>query len=441
MRTHLLATLALGVALFTNIVPPFISPASAQLITLTRACGQLDGTEQVQILTVPLGVGDTITFSKIVFVTVSSVLVTVTTGAPFTAVAAGTYTFIGDENAFFTATCTPASPFEDLASRTLWQTAQHRDDTQQGGVEGAIRQRFSGGTGASGGATENSLNFVTSFAALTDSRQPSALSSMNTLVADDTLDTPWNAWVSGRVDLYDGDASNFDGGMTTIVTGLDYLLTDHVVVGGFLSYNWSQFDLTAMSSVDSTAFSVGAYAGFNIHDIITAELFGAYSLLDYDVRAAAVTGRFDAVAIALGLNVYGTLPLSPLFTLEPNAQLKYNAEWHEAYVNSASVAVASQDFDRLRLALGTRLYYEGLMVSGGVVRPWASVSAEYAFTDNNTLNAAGTASLGDFGYLDTSLGLTATFDRMLFEISTDIGGIGSGEYTRYGGEMIMRIRF
>jgi hypothetical protein len=91
--------------------------------------------------------------------------------------------------------------------------------------------------------------------------------------------------------------------------------------------------------------------------------------------------------------------------------------------------------------LGGRLYYEGLMVSGGTVRPWIGLEGEYAISDNNLLNAAGTGSLGDFGYLDTSLGLIATFDRMLFELSADVGGIGSGEYTRYGGQAHLSVRF
>jgi hypothetical protein len=33
------------------------------------------------------------------------------------------------------------------------------------------------------------------------------------------IDTRWNAWVGGRVDLFDGDAA-MDGGMATIVTGV-----------------------------------------------------------------------------------------------------------------------------------------------------------------------------------------------------------------------------
>jgi hypothetical protein len=146
------------------------------------SCAELDGVSQLSVAYVNLQSGDTVWFNPEVFLADNVLELYRAIGTSFTAPSDGTFEFLPVVDPF-TATCTPAltdPTTQNLPNRTLWQTSQHRDDTQQQGVSGAVRQAFSGQPSGSGGATENSLNFVTSFAALSG-QEPAAIASMNAI--------------------------------------------------------------------------------------------------------------------------------------------------------------------------------------------------------------------------------------------------------------------
>lgn len=449
MRVFLSAAMAAGLALPLQVAPTWVLPALATVPAFT--CASLPANFSTNTgVAVQMRPGDQLLFSGTLELELGFGAGNITSinGPVFTARQSLQHVFYvpipgGAIVPHITFNCVvggaaPALTTAPLPGQTIWQQSQHRDDTQQRGIQNAVSNRFSDSSGGDASASQNSLNIVSSFAALDEgsTQSDTALGSLGRIAGsslNQTMDTRWDAWVSGRFDIYNGDSNGPDGTMVTGVVGVDYLLTEAIVLGGFAGYNVSDFDINATNTVESGAFSIGTYAGFNFYDALVAEVFAAYSFLDYDVQNGAVTGDFNADSVALGLSLYGTVPLQGAFTLEPTVRAKYNGEWHEAYVDSAGTAVGNQSFNSVRLSAGGRLYYDGLVLQAGTVRPWVGAMYEYALSD--------TASQEELGYGEAALGVISTFDRFQIEVSADVGGLGSGQYTRYGGDARLGVRF
>ncbi|GAB5510110.1 MAG: hypothetical protein Rhims3KO_15110 [Hyphomicrobiales bacterium] len=249
-----------------------------------------------------------------------------------------------------------------------------------------------------------------------------------------TSPTTVNAWVRGSFTHYDGDA--FSGNTWNGVAGIDYLLSDGVLVGLLAGYENGDFDFdTTNGAFEGSGLTAGAYVGIKLTDSIVADAFLTHSWLTYDTRSGTATGTTDATRWLASLNVTGQYAIAERLVLEPNALFFYAHENRDAYTLSDATVVAENSVDSGRLSVGPRLRYS-------VSDSWtavASLQGEYDFSSETQTNTT----LPDFDGLLSArfgLGLDGTFaNGWSLSLSGDVGGIGSGDFLSYTGTGKLRI--
>lgn len=243
-----------------------------------------------------------------------------------------------------------------------------------------------------------------------------------------------NGWVRGSFTHYDGDA--FSGNTWNGVVGIDYLISDTVLVGLLGGYESGDFDFdTTNGAFEGSGFTAGAYVGVQLTDSIVADAFLTHSWLDYDTRAGAATGSTDASRWLVSMNLTGQYDIAQGWVLEPNAQVFYAHENRDAYTLSDTTVVAANTVDSGRISVGPRLRYS-------IAEGWtavASVQGEYDFSSEVQTNTT----LPDFDDMVSArlgLGVDGTFfNGWALSLSGDVGGVGSGEFLSYTGTGRLRI--
>lgn len=246
----------------------------------------------------------------------------------------------------------------------------------------------------------------------------------------------WNAWIRGNYTFYDGDGSSFDGHTIDVLAGFDYRVSDEVALGILGGYGNTDFDtLTGgtSGSFKADGYTVGPYAAVKIDENVQFDALAAYTYSDYDNSAGAVTGSFDAHRVTVGARLKGTWAYEGYF-IEPGIRVLYAEEYQEAYTDSAGVRQSSLTIKAGRVSVGPKIGYTHRTDDGVSVKTWAAAYAEYDFSNQTNGPNSGLPDLDDLISARVSAGIDATTaEGLSIGIEGDIGGLGSGEYTSYGG--------
>lgn len=250
----------------------------------------------------------------------------------------------------------------------------------------------------------------------------------------------WNIWARGTYTHYDGDA--FSGDTWNGIAGIDYLLTETVLIGALAGYESGDFTFqTTNGAFDGAGFTTGVYVGVQLAENLVMDAFLTHAWLDYDNRAGTATGDTDATRLMVSVNVTGQYELAEGVILEPNARLFYAHEEQEAYILSDTTAVAANSIDSGRLSIGPRLRYA---FQDSAYNHWSLFVSAHGEYDLSTENQTNTA-LPDFdGLLSARVGagINGTFyNGWSFSLAGDVGGIGSGDFLSYTGTGNIRIPF
>ena len=117
------------------------------------------------------------------------------------------------------------------------------------------------------------------------------------------------------------------------------------------------------------------------------------------------------------------------------------SESQDAYTDSAAVAHASQTVTAGRVSAGPRILFPEMPTSSGYYRFWAGAMGEYDFSNTSPVPSSGLPDLGDVGSLRVSGGLDSRIGEGTLSLRADIFGIGSGEFTAYGGTLGYELPF
>lgn len=247
-----------------------------------------------------------------------------------------------------------------------------------------------------------------------------------------------NVWTRGTFTHFDGD--DFSGDTWNGIAGVDYLVTDTVLIGVLGGYEAGDFTFQSTNGAfDGTGFSAGAYVGVQLADNLVADAFFTQSWLDYDTASGTATGSTDAIRSLFSVNLIGHYEVADGFLLEPNVRVFYAHERQDAYTMSNGSAVAANSIDSGRMSLGPRIRYVAEHPDGGHWSVHASIHGEYDLSSETQTSAT----LPDFDRLISAraaLGLAATFrNGWMISLDGDIGGLGSGSFTSYTGSGALRI--
>lgn len=420
------------------------APGLATNSGTNRTCADLDATrgggpytptgfEQFQLT---LAVGDILTYGTGTFQ--SDVLGMV--GGPgsetITGITAGNWTVFRDTTTQLSClvggappTATPQSDNLDAQQDALSQLLMlHHADTMRMGVEENIDGALSGATQASG-ITPNGFAFSSRALAMQSGSNDAPL---------------WNAWVRGRLSQYDGDGSSFDGHIADVFAGLDYRLSDHVVVGAMVGYGQTDFStlITAVSGgYEADSLTVGAYAGIELLEALQLSTSASYTNSDYENRSGATTGSFSADRLTISANLSGQHAMHNGFILEPSLNFLWASERQGAYTDSAAVTHAANTINAGRLSIGPRLISPDLLDGAGTLRLWSSAMAEYDFGNQSPVPTSGLPDLSSLTSMRLSGGLDSQLGRGQLSLRGDVFGLGSGEFTAYGGSLAYQLPF
>lgn len=249
---------------------------------------------------------------------------------------------------------------------------------------------------------------------------------------------PWNIWARGSFTHFNGDA--FDGDAWAGVVGVDYLLTDRLLIGVMGGYEAGDFTFPIEAGAfQGDGLSFGAYTGIQLSEFLIAEAYVAHSLLDYENRTATGVGTTEARRTLASFNLVGSHALTERITLEPNARISYAHERQKGYVMSDGTAVATEVIDSGTLSIGSRISYLLPFEAYGQFRVFASGHTEYMFSSQDETGST----LPDFDDLTSGrfgLGIDALFlNGWQLTLDGNVGGIGSQSYLSYTGNGRLRI--
>jgi outer membrane autotransporter protein len=246
--------------------------------------------------------------------------------------------------------------------------------------------------------------------------------------------SPWDIWVEGRYSAFDDDAANLgrDGHVGVLYVGSDYRVTENMIVGALVQFDWAKDSSDALASkVDGNGWMIGPYMSMRVHDNIYFDLRAAWGRSNNDLTLGTTTGGFDTsrwlVKGALAGNWY-----AGAWRITPSAELAYVEESAGAFTNSAGTFVPGQDVSLGRLQFGPEFGYRFAHTADTFIEPFAAIRGVWDFDNPNVAIIDGfVVGPGDFwGRLEGGLNvMTAGGTYVRGSASWD--GVGASDYSGY----------
>ncbi|GAB5511828.1 MAG: hypothetical protein Rhims3KO_32290 [Hyphomicrobiales bacterium] len=304
----------------------------------------------------------------------------------------------------------------------------HHANTMRMGVEENIDGALSGISQVSG-ITPNGFAFSSRALAMQSGNNDAPL---------------WNAWVRGRLSQYDGNDSSFDGHIGDVFAGVDYRLSEGIVVGAMFGYGQTDFSTlinTATGGFEADSLTVGAYAGIELLQALHLSTSASYTGSDYENRSGVTTGAFSADRVTISANLSGQHVMHNGMILEPSLDFLWASERQDAYTDSAAVTHAANTINAGRVSLGPRLISPDLLHGEGTLRLWSSAMADYDFANQSPVPSSGLPDVSSLASVRLSAGLDSQIGHGQLSLRGDVFGLGSGEYTAYGGSLAYQLPF
>ena len=268
--------------------------------------------------------------------------------------------------------------------------------------------------------------------------------------ADQSLDegaplSPWNFWVKGSWTLYDShESSSFDGHLIDVVGGVDYRLSDDLIVGVLGGYGAADFDTLlagTAGSFESKGMHVGVYMGKRLAPNLMFDALVAYTASDYDNVSGTTIGAFDAGRITVAAHLKGNVDWAGVI-VEPTIGLMYASEKQDAYTDNNTTVHAARTVTAGRLSVGPKFIFPKVTTDNGTSQFWFAAKGEYDFSNQDTSAASGLPDIGDVASGRVQAGIASASDSGVnLSLQGDVSGLGSREFIAYGGTFKLGITF
>ena len=246
--------------------------------------------------------------------------------------------------------------------------------------------------------------------------------------------SPWDIWVEGRYSAFNDDAANLgrDGHVGVLYVGGDYRVTENMIVGALVQFDWAKDDSGVLASkVDGNGWMIGPYLSAQIHDNIYFDLRAAWGRSSNDLDLAGVTGGFDTSRWLVKGSLAGSW-YHAAWRFTPSAELAYVEESADAFTNSAGTLVPGQDVHLGRLEFGPEFGYRFAHTADTFIEPFAAIKGVWDFDNPNVAIIDGfVVGPGDFwARLEGGLNvMTAGGTYVRGSASWD--GVGASDYSGY----------
>lgn len=264
----------------------------------------------------------------------------------------------------------------------------------------------------------------------------------------DVVTTPaaqrkWNAWIDGKYTWIEGsnDLDGSKGPLINAMAGIDYRLSDRVVLGLIGTYEDSRLKTQGILPIKQTTegFGGGAYTGITVTPNIVFSGIALYSGIETEVDYSGFgSGKTDSDRVQLssaftGYWYFGTTRLSPSVTLA------WSKEWQDEYTNNINPA---QTFETGVLTGGTVLGHTFALSGATSVEPWAGAFLDYTFLNETHTDGLGTDSIDEQADLRLQLGLNLNLaSNVQLVLTGETAGLIVDETDSYAGEANLAIQF
>ena len=252
----------------------------------------------------------------------------------------------------------------------------------------------------------------------------------------------WNAWIKGNWNIYDGD--NFDGHTVDVMAGVDYDYSDTAIIGMLGGYGTSDFDVVTSGTAGSfngDSYSIGPYIGLKLSEHLRFKALAAYTYSDYTNVSGTTDGNFNAHRATVSAELTGTWNYDAFF-VRPGIRFVYAQENQDSYTDSAGITHSSLVIRAGRISIGPKIGYTHSFETGGSFRPWLALSGEYDFSNQGSDAGSGLPDLSDVLSARFKAGFAATTTTGIsLSMQGNVSGIGSDQFTGYGGTARLSVPF
>jgi Autotransporter beta-domain/HYDIN/CFA65/VesB-like, Ig-like domain len=236
----------------------------------------------------------------------------------------------------------------------------------------------------------------------------------------------WDIWTEGTVALFD-TRSGQSGSMGVVHAGVDYLVTEDVLVGLRAQVDWMNQDFTATSgNVNGTGWMAGPYAIVRLDENFYFDVSATWGTSINSISPfGTYVDEFTTTRWMINGGLVGQFMLEN-WTIRPTVTFTYVDEYQYAYTDSLNVPIPGQNVSQGAIRFGPRVSYSNQLENGALLVPWVEVSGVYNFvstlaTNANSLSAA---MQGITGSIEAGIDLT-TIEGGMINLSGQYDGIGS----------------
>ncbi|MEM7427198.1 MAG: autotransporter outer membrane beta-barrel domain-containing protein [Pseudomonadota bacterium] len=248
---------------------------------------------------------------------------------------------------------------------------------------------FQDGTGTAPGANGGAQGFRTSVRGLmfdTATRVPARIEPAAATSPQPQL---WDFWLKGVFTDYDNDDTRTDGDAYVLTGGVDYVLSDTLLVGIIAGLDrGKQTSGVLASETKLGGFIVGPYVSWRLNDELTFYARASWGEGRQKYRVTGVTGRSKSDRVMLVGSLKGTYwPLAPV-RLTPEVAVLYATEKVKGFTDSIGNSIGSTRTELGRLEFGGEVGYRTTLENGYIIDPYIALHGLWDFINEGNLQVA-----------------------------------------------------
>ncbi len=275
-------------------------------------------------------------------------------------------------------------------------------------------------------------------------KAPAGDGTFSIVPAGDTPVRKWNVWGDAKLSWIDpGDVTSpTDGRLANISTGIDYKLTDKVVIGLLASYENSDLDTPDFLSTTKTdGFGGGVYVGMTLTEniVFSGMLTGTRIDTDSDFLGATADIDADRVQASAGLTGYWYFGQT---RISPSATIAWSKEWQDEFTDSLLAFSPDQTIETAILTFGNQVGHTFTFDNGMSVEPWAGAQFDWTFVNEVKTDGLSAYSFEDSYDLRLQTGMILNLaPNAQLSLTGEISGLLMPDNDIYSGQANLAIQF
>ena len=269
------------------------------------------------------------------------------------------------------------------------------------------------------------------------------------VAAEIASDPKWGVWADGSTTYLDSDDSSaeFDGFQSALGTGLDYALTEAIIVGVQFNFEHSDIDNNigtfAPGNMKTDTFGVGPYIGIALNEYLLFDASFLYSWGDTDIKDTLSSANYDSKNWNASANLTGYFPVGGDFTLAPTLGFSYSRSEDEAYTDGVFFFPTQIIYTGV-FSFGATLSYLYAFDAVRSVEPSIGIEGAWEFDLFGRPPLSLVASNSDDKKVDVTItgGLAFVLSETIsLSLTSSVGGLTRNEYIEVSGGAQATVQF